>query len=67
MKALRIILAGIILYGISNDSYSQTTDIQDATIYKTELFGSAATGSIRRSGWLATVTALFRKRQATVC
>ena len=45
MKALRIILAGIILYGISNDSYSQTTDIQDATIYKTELFGSAATGS----------------------
>ncbi|WP_293710759.1 capsule assembly Wzi family protein [uncultured Parabacteroides sp.] len=45
MKALHIIIAGTILLGISNYSYSQTTDIPEATIYKTELFGSAATGS----------------------
>ena len=45
MKALHIILIGISLLSISVRSYSQINKIQDSTIYKTELFGSAATGS----------------------
>ena len=45
MKALHIILIGISLLSISVRSYSQINKIQDSTIYKAELFGSAATGS----------------------
>lgn len=45
MKILHIIVAGVILSGISINSYSQINKTQDATIYKTEIFGSAASGS----------------------
>lgn len=45
MKALHSILAGIILLSISAHGYSQINKTQDSTIYKVELFGSAATSS----------------------
>lgn len=45
MKALHIILVGAVMLSLSSLSFSQTTDTDNATIYKTELFGSAATGS----------------------
>ena len=61
MKALHIILIGISLLSISVRSYSQINKIQDSTIYKAELFGSAATGS----GWSATAMELFRWMQET--
>ena len=65
MKALHIILIGISLLSISVRSYSQINKIQDSTIYKAELFGSAATGSNTRSGWSATAMELFRWMQET--
>lgn len=45
MKALHKILAGIALLCIPAYGYSQISKTQDATIYKTEIFGSVATGS----------------------
>lgn len=45
MKLIHIIIAGILLSGISVDVYSQTASEEDATVYQTEVFGSAATGS----------------------
>lgn len=45
MKALQTIIAVATFLYVSNTCYAQTEEIQNATTYKAELFGSVASGS----------------------
>lgn len=45
MKAVHILYIGMLLAGSAAQSHSQGNETQDATIYTTEIAGSAATGS----------------------
>lgn len=44
MKALKTISAIVAFLYISDTTYAQTDEVQDATVYKAELFGSVASG-----------------------
>lgn len=45
MKALQTIIAFILFFSLASHCYAQTDQTRNATTYKAQLFGSAATGS----------------------
>lgn len=44
MRALHIVIVATVFFYIGNNSYAQTEEVADATVYKAEILGSVASG-----------------------